>query len=116
MIVCVVKHSDVRAGGGLDELNLAILEQLSQSVTRGAAKLVLADASGFYGDSGNLPRLLDQFARRHGAFYVNVGGRLAQAHSADTPSRFRYDGHLNEQGNRVFAEAMFDWFKTHGED
>jgi hypothetical protein len=62
----------------------------------------------------DLPR--DRFVallRKNGIAYVDMVPPMLSAHTADDPVAFD-DGHINDKGNRIFAETLHDQLGAKG--
>lgn len=89
-------------------LNLAILEALGRAVREDGGRLIVADASTYYAPtSGDVSKALQALCARNGAVHLDLASHLREA-EAQVAIRWPIDGHWNEEGNRVFADAMFE--------
>jgi hypothetical protein len=102
-----------RADLGTDttDLNLRILQELGTQVRAAGAELVVVDLAAHFKGGGPLSRTLAQFCSENAFGYVALAGRLAMAKRQGIPTRWPHDGHLNEAGNEIFADAMHEWLK-----
>lgn len=91
------------------DVNLRVVEELAGQVKTRAARLILADASAYFGDPRGLSGTLRRFCNQHGVGYIPFGERLRAANRAGRATRWAHDGHFNEAGNEIFADAMFGW-------
>jgi lysophospholipase L1-like esterase len=90
-------------------VNLRILEELSRQIAARGGRLVIADGCSYFGAPSGSSEALQQLSRAHEIGYVPLGERLRNANQDGRATRFPYDGHFNETGNQVFAEALFEW-------
>jgi hypothetical protein len=88
-------------------VNLKIIEELGHAVARTHGKLVVLDATQYFRKEDRaISAVLEQVSREDGFGYVPVYRPLLDAGVA---TRWSHDGHLNEAGNRILAQSVFDW-------
>lgn len=92
-------------------INGAIIEELGRQVKDAGAKLVILDASRYFGDEDNVTDFLKGLAETHGFGYVAVFEDLMKANRDGIATRWERDGHLNVVGNRIFADSITAWVK-----
>ena len=94
------------------DINLKILSELGDAVQARGGRLGIADASLYFepGDTA-VAAALERLCKDRGLDYIPLANRLLDANQAGQQTRWPHDGHFNEAGNRVFAEALFDWVK-----
>ena len=90
-------------------VNLRILDELSQQIAARGGRLVIADACSYFGAPSGSSEALQQLSRAREIGYVPLGDRLRAADQNGRATRFPHDGHFNEAGNQIFAEALFEW-------
>ena len=94
---------------GTVRVNLKIIERLNQSVRKTGGKLIVVDAVRYLGGAKKLSYNLRNFCMEQGLGYVPLSDDLLAANREGTSTRWRYDLHFNEAGNRLFADAMYRW-------
>ena len=97
-------------------VNLKVLEQLNNFVKRDNAKMIISDSSLNQHKRGLLPatilsKMLKAYSEINHVGYIPLGEKLNEANENGNPGRWKYDGHLNEMGNQVFADSMFDYLE-----
>ena len=55
---------------------------------------------------------LREFCNLNGFGYIPLYQVLLEANANGKPTRWKYDGHLNELGNELLARTVFDWLAT----
>ena len=87
-------------------VNLALVETIGRQVTSDGGRLVVVDASRYFGDDGTVSEALIALCRSGGFAYVPAYQDLLKAEAAGTFTRWSHDGHLNRQGNVILAESL----------
>lgn len=89
------------------EINLRVIGELASAVSAAGARLYVADASSYF-EAGDAPvaERLKRLCAERDLVYIPLAERLLQANRAGEATRWRHDGHFNDAGNRIFAEAM----------
>ena len=90
-------------------LNLKILETLGRDVARNNSRMVIVDSA--LGDE-HLSIQLREFCNLNGFGYIPLYQVLLEANANGKPTRWKYDGHLNELGNELLARTVYDWLAT----
>ena len=93
-------------------LNLRILRELNDTVVASGAELVVIDAFGYV--ESNLGRnwksdLVRSYCAENDIGHLLVSDRLLHANEAGIATRWDHDGHFNEAGNQILADAMYDF-------
>ena len=95
-------------------LNLKIIEELARSVREKNAELVLVNAYYNSDVRGNyFLEAVNEFCDRNRLPHISLYQDLAEAREKGLKVEWKYDGHFNETGNRVFSEAMHRWMIAH---
>lgn len=99
-------------------INLKIVDELNKAVKSDGARLVVVDATLNLINRGRLPAqllstVLQKYCLVKGIGYLPLHNYLNDANREGVKTSFPMDGHLNEDGNRIFAESMADWLRTH---
>jgi hypothetical protein len=90
-------------------INQKIIEELGRQASRAGGKLVVLDASRYFGDDETVPDFLRELCRTNGFGYVPLDNELLKANRDGISTRWTHDGHFNEAGNRILAEAFYSW-------
>jgi hypothetical protein len=95
-------------------VNLAVLAELGRSVGAQGGRLAIADLLRYF-EPADAPvsARLQRLCAERGLGYIPVSDRLIAANREGVPTRWAHDGHFNEAGNRVFAEAIQEWMSAH---
>ena len=99
-------------------INLKILEQLNENITVGGIKLIVIDASSQIKKQESLPAILfatilKKYCEVNGIGYIPLYQSLKKAKAKGIQTSWSTDAHFNENGYRIFGEAMFQWIETH---
>jgi hypothetical protein len=99
-------------------INLKVIEELGRQVNQAGSKLVVVDASRYFPflKWEGLSALLEKFSAEKGFGWIPLGDELLQAEKKGIVTRWPYDQHFNETGNKMFAEAMQRWMTRQSED
>lgn len=93
-------------------INLKILETLNEEVSKTGARLIVVDASRYFNPtSTTLAARLQEFSAAKNLGYIPLYQDLMAANGRGLITRWQYDGHFNDAGNEMFAEAMRRWLK-----
>ena len=91
-------------------LNLRIVEELGRQVREAGARLVVVDVVRYFNPQSNtLSTGLEKLCTAQGFGYISLSDLLTQANRDGIPTHWNHDGHFNETGNRIFAQAMYQW-------
>ena len=98
-------------------VNLKVLEVLNQNITNSGTKFIIVDASSHIIKHGRLPgyllsEILKKYCMVNGIGYIPLSDSLNESKKNGMETRWPIDGHLNENGYRIFGEAMFEWIKN----
>ena len=99
-------------------INLKILEQLNENITVDGIKLIVIDASSQIKKQESLPAILfatilKKYCEVNGIGYIPLYQSLKKAKAKGIQTSWSTDAHFNENGYRIFGEAMFQWIETH---
>ncbi len=98
-------------------LNLRILEELGEQIREVGAHFVVVDVARYFNpQSTELSTQLEELCATRGFGYISLSDPLIQANRDGIPTHWNYDGHFDESGNRIFAEAMYQWIVREGMD
>ena len=96
-------------------VNMAVLEELRHQVVSSGATLTLVDLTQYiYPTAKKIPAKLRRYSAEQGVGFVPLSDRLREANENSVATKWAHDGHFNEDGNRIFAEAMFDSLAADG--
>jgi hypothetical protein len=95
-------------------VNLALLRELDAAARAAGARFAVVDLEPWLGRREATPASLSlaDLCAREGFGYVPLGLRLGEASRAGRYPIWRYDPHLNEVGNEVFAAALHEWLAS----
>ena len=101
-------------------INLKVLETLNRDIINESRKFVIVDASSHLVKNGRLPAnllstILEKYCKVNGIGYIPLYQPLNEAKRNGTKTTWPKDGHFNENGYRIFGEAMFQWIEAHKE-
>src|SRR5262249_578500 len=96
-------------------INLKVIEELGQQVNKAGSKLVVVDASRYFPflKWEGLSAILEKFCAEKGFGWIPLGNELLEAEKKGVVTRWPYDQHFNETGNKMFADAMQRWITSH---
>ena len=97
-------------------INLKILETLNRDIVNEGKKFVIVDASSHLIKYGKLPAkllstILKKYCEVNGIGYIPLHIPLDESVQQGLKTTWVTDGHFNENGYRIFGEAMFHWIE-----
>jgi hypothetical protein len=97
-------------------INLKVLQILNRDITSSGRKFIIVDASSHLIKHGRLPgyllsEILEKYCKVNGIGYIPLSDSLNESKQNGLQTRWPIDGHLNENGYRIFGDAMFEWLK-----
>ena len=97
------------------QISLKVIEFLGRNVKRRGGQLVVLDASQYFGDTVEVSEALRELCTGNEFGYIPLYERLLEANSNEISTRWAHDGHFNEIGNMILADALYDWLtkKSH---
>lgn len=95
--------------GILFATNLKIIEELGNKVRAAGSRLVVIDASQYFGDGEVVSTTLKGFCADHGFGYMPLYEELLKANRNGVSTRWTHDYHFNEMGNTILANSLFGW-------
>jgi hypothetical protein len=95
------------------EVNLEIIRDLGRKVSVAGGKLIVLDATRFFGNDEALSSTLRAWCEKHDLGYVPVYAGLLSASQSGTPTRWAHDSHLNVAGNEILASEVATWIAQH---
>jgi hypothetical protein len=106
-------HSYVYSGSAAELLaiNLKIIQEIGRQVVRAGGKLIVLDASRYFGDDETISVALRELCSKNDLGYIPLYDHLMKANSDGIPTRWARDGHFNEAGNDVLAKALLRYIK-----
>jgi hypothetical protein len=102
----VAPPGDVVDVNAILRLNLRILSELGRQVREAGGRLIIADASRYFGDPELVASALHALSEREGLGYAPVYRALLDANQRGEKTRWAHDGHFNEAGNRILADEL----------
>jgi hypothetical protein len=100
---------DPNADDILFTVNLKIIEELGRKVQSTGSRLVVVDASQYFGDSKVVSKTLNEFCAKNGFGYIPLYEDLLKANMNGVATRWAHDAHFNYDGNIILARSLFDW-------
>ena len=97
-------------------VNLKVLESLNRDIVNAGKKFIVVDASSHIIKHGRLPAnllsdILQKYCKVNDIGYIALSQTLNDAKISGIQTLWPKDGHFNENGQRIFGEAMFEWVK-----
>ncbi len=97
-------------------VNLKVLESLNRDIVNAGKKFIIVDASSHIIKHGRLPAnllsdILQKYCKVNDIGYIALSQTLNDAKISGIQTLWPKDGHFNENGQRIFGEAMFEWIK-----
>lgn len=96
-------------------VNLKIIEELGRKVHDAGGKLIVVDASQYFGDDATIARSLTELCARNAFGYIPLYENLLHANSHGISTSWSHDGHFNDDGNIILAGALYDWINANRE-
>jgi lysophospholipase L1-like esterase len=87
--------------------NLKVLEELGRQASAANSVLVVVDASQYFGEDASISTALQELCGRSSSVYIPFYKDLQQSYTNGIPVQWSHDGHLNEAGNAVLADALY---------
>ena len=106
------RRSQSRSPAAAFRVNLRILDELKEAAEDSGAKLAVIDAFRYFAKkpgAGGRSEQLKSFCAEQSIGYFSVSDRLLRADEDGVTTRWPYDRHFTEAGNRILAEAMYDF-------
>jgi lysophospholipase L1-like esterase len=94
------------------EVNERVIEELGSGAAAAGARLVVVDASRYFGDDASVSRALEALCAEHGFGYIPLYEDLLDANRAGVSTRWPHDYHFNRAGNAILADALADWIAS----
>jgi len=91
-----------------------VLEVLGREVAATGGRLVVMDASRYFGDDPSVSDSLRTLCESRGFGYIPLYQALLDANRAGTSTRWRHDYHFNRAGNAILAHALAGWIEREG--
>lgn len=100
--------NDQDAAPKLLAVNLKIIEDLGRDVASTGSRLVVLDASRYFGDEQIVSDALNELCAKNGFGYIPLYEYLLKANLNGVATRWAHDGHFNETGNEILAKGLYD--------
>lgn len=107
--IAIPPRIDPGADGVLFAVNLKIIEELGRQVHNTGSRLVVMDASQYFGDDEIVSMTLNELCAAHGFGYIPLYKDLLKANMNGVSTRWVHDGHFNDAGNIILARALYGW-------
>ena len=101
---------DPEADNELFAVNLKIIEELGRKVHASGGRLIVMDASQYFGDDERVSRMLTHLCTEDGFGYVPLYEELIRSEANGALTHWAHDGHFNNTGNLILANALYGWF------
>ncbi len=100
-------------------INLKAIQAMKEDINAYGGQLVIVDATSNVIGKGKLPAnllsiILERYSKVNNIGYIPLYQDLNIANSKGIKTQWPFDSHLNEFGNKVFAESMFRWLQNKG--
>ena len=100
-------------------INLKAIQAMKEDINAYGGQLVIVDATSNVIGKGKLPAnllsiILERYSKVNNIGYIPLYQDLNIANSNGIATQWPFDSHLNEFGNKVFAESMFRWLQNKG--
>jgi hypothetical protein len=96
-------------------VNLKLIQVLGNSVKQNKGQFIIIDTFKFYNRSTPPLDFSSEFLQNLSKFsnfgYIPLYNKLDNAKDNGTPVTWKYDPHLNELGNEIFANALFNYLE-----
>jgi len=100
----------------LIQINLNVLETLERQIKGTGAQFALVDASSYLNPQATaLSEALRKSSAELGWNYIPFSDDLWEANRKGVSPQWKHDGHFNEAGHELFAQAMYRWMVKEGE-
>jgi len=106
-----VPQVSVKSSYVLEEINQRLLLKLHEGVKENGGRLVILDASQYFGNDSSVSDAIESFAVQSGIDYLPVYRDLLTAEANGRTTRWRHDGHLNRLGNEILADSIAAWIR-----
>jgi len=107
--IAIPREIDPDADGALFAVNLKIIEELGRKVHSAGSRLVVLDASQYFGDEEIVSRTLNELCAKYGFGYIPLYKDLLKANMSGISTRWSHDFHFNDTGNIILAGSLYDW-------
>jgi len=101
--------TDPDAEAKLFTVNLKIIEELGRNAASAGSRLVVLDASKYFGDHEAVSIALKELCSKHGFGYIPLYEDLLKADMHGVLTRWAHDNHFNKAGNEILAKVVFGW-------
>lgn len=93
-------------------VNLKLVQYLNNWVNKSGGQLGLVDTFSFHAEPtpplSYASNLLNQLALSGNISYIPLYKKLIKSREEGLPTIWKHDPHLNERGNKIFTDSMFD--------
>ncbi|MBT6601038.1 MAG: hypothetical protein HOB32_05165 [Nitrospina sp.] len=102
-------------------VNLKAIEVMRNDIDSYGGNLVIVDSIPNRIQKGRLPAnlsstILEYYCSVNNIGYIPLYKDLNLANSSGKKTSWSFDGHFNELGTKIFAEAMYRWLQNNGTD
>jgi lysophospholipase L1-like esterase len=98
-------------------VNLKVLEILNKEIISSGKNFTVVDASSHIIKTGRLPgellsEILYKYCKVNNIGYIPLSEPLNKSANKGLKTLWPKDGHMNENGYKIFGEAMFQWMEN----
>jgi hypothetical protein len=90
-------------------VSLKLVETLGRQVADSGGRLIVLDASRYFGDDPGTTAALSEVCTSNGFGYVPVYKDLLDAQNSGIQTRWTHDSHLSREGNVILAASLHRW-------
>ena len=90
-------------------INLKIIEELGREVAGTGGRLIVVDATRYFGDDETVSTALKAVSSKNNLGYIPVYQTLLEANRAGISTKWPHDAHFNEAGNEILSRSLFAW-------
>ncbi len=96
-------------------VNLKIFQVLGNSAAQSGSRFIIMDSFQFFSDFTRYMSFssiwLEKLSRFYGFNYIPLYKSLNESRNKEIRVMWEHDPHLNEKGNKIFANVMFDFLQ-----
>jgi hypothetical protein len=107
--IAIPREIDPDVDSELFAVNLKIIEELGRKVHSAGSRLVVLDASQYFGDEEIVSRTLNELCATMALGNIPLYKDLLKANMSGISTRWSHDIHFNDTGNIILAGSLYDW-------
>ena len=97
-------------------VNLKTLQVLGDKISISKIKFVVVDSFQFHNEPSPPTQFASKWLKNLSEYsnfgYIPLYEKLNKSKQDKNSPRWKYDSHLNELGNQIFADSMFDYIEN----